>query len=242
MGVCPMCSFNHSLLMHQKERAEPCLSQTLFKNLLVHRTEGPAERLWYDWIKSQHWLWPASTCRSSDFLHWRDCALVQIGPIVWLRLCDGTLFVNLLSFLHSFFHFFFSCYQWQLLWIALDLWPPFSSDSLAFEKMAVCVLTCCSCCWCESKLLQNSWHSQVHWLLWLVSVSIPFSVTGGEGRQIYILFNGGLYVETWENQNTRIHDTILKIDSNGSGISVTELGLVLNLDDRGMLLNTTYFY
>lgn len=73
-------------------------------------------------------------------------------------------------------------------------------------------------------------------------MSIPFSVTGGEGRQIYILFNGGLYVETWENQNTRIHDTILKIDSNGSGISVTELGLVLNLDDRGMLLNTTYFY
>lgn len=50
--------------------------------------------------------------------------------------------------------------------------------------VALCVLTCCSCCWCESKRLPNSWHSQVHWLLWSALVSSPSFLPGGGGVRI----------------------------------------------------------
>ncbi len=63
--------------------------------------------------------------------------------------------------------------------------------------VAVCVLTCCSCCWCESKLLQNSWHSQMHWLLWLVSVSVftfwPDGGVWGEYRDVGGWLSNELY-------------------------------------------------
>lgn len=186
------------------ERAERCFS--VFENLVF----------WYMVLKfllkdCMIWLSKVSALTdqhppidTSDFLHWSDCISTDwffpSCPTVWLGLCDRILFVNPLSFLHLFWFFLFFFFlllpMAALVNSALSV-TPFSSDSLAFEKMAVCVLTCCSCCWCESKLLQNSWHSQVHWLLWLVSVSIPFSVIEGEGRKI-ILIHGGVLVGMWE--------------------------------------------
>lgn len=177
--------------MHQKEREQ----SNAFQYLKTWSSgtwywSSCWKTVWYDWIKSQHWLWQASTyrykwlprlkwlCISTDWF-FPSC------PTVWLGLCDRISFVNPLSFLHLFFLFFLFFLLLPMAALvnsALSV-TPFSSDSLAFEKMAVCVLTCCSCCWCESKLLQNSWHSQVHWLLWLVSVSIPFSVTQGGGKE-----------------------------------------------------------
>lgn len=49
MGVCLICIFNHSLLMHQERAQSNVFSQTVFDTvkpgLLVHGIEGPAERL-----------------------------------------------------------------------------------------------------------------------------------------------------------------------------------------------------